>query len=145
MNCPFCAHSETRVLESRVVENSLRRRRECEKCDNRFTTYEKAVFHFSVIKKDGREEPFAIEKIQNSILKARGKDGDELAPVLAKKIEQKILLKKVNPVKTKEIGKLVLQELRRADKMAYVRFASIYKAIDDPKMLKKELQLIVGT
>ena len=142
MNCPFCAHPGTSVLESRVVDDSMRRRRECEKCENRFTTYEKAVFHFSVIKKDDREEPFAIEKIQNSILKARGKEDDDLAPTLAKKIERKILLKKVNPVKTTEIGKLVLQELKRVDKMAYVRFASIHKAIDDPKMLKKELQLI---
>lgn len=142
MDCPFCRHQETKVLESRVVEEGMRRRRECQKCENRFTTYEKAAFHFSVVKKDGREEPFTIEKIHTSILKACGKDEDEVATGLTKKIEQKILLKKVNPIKTTEIGKLVLQELKRVDKIAYLRFASIHKAIDDPKMLKKEIQMM---
>ncbi len=142
MHCPYCAHEETKVLESRLAEDSLRRRRECLKCSNRFTTYEKAVFHCTVIKKDGREQPFQVDKIKNSIIKAFGKADEHDALALAKKVEQKILLKRRTQVKTTEIGQLVLRELRKADKMAYVRFASIHKSIADPKMLEKELQLM---
>lgn len=142
MYCPFCTNAETRVLESRLVEQGMRRRRECEKCENRFTTYERATFHFSVIKKDGREEPFAVEKIYTGVLKACGKAESELADTITRKVEQKIMLKKANPVKTTEIGRMVLQELKKADKIAYLRFASIHKAIEDPKAFRKELQLI---
>lgn len=143
MHCPYCSNEETKVLESRISEDALRRRRECLKCENRFTTYEKAVFQFSVIKKDGREQPFNTEKIKNSVMKAIGKTEEEPVLALTKKIEQKILSRKKNPIKTTEIGKIVLQELKKFDSMAYVRFATIHKAIEDPQMLKKELQLMV--
>ncbi len=142
MDCPFCMHQETKVLESRVVDHSLRRRRECLQCSNRFTTYEKAVFHLTVIKKDGREEPFNIQKLTTSICKAGGKAEPEATTLLARRVEQKILKRKTNPIKTLEIGRLVLQELRKFDKMAYVRFATIHKSIDNPKALEKELQTI---
>lgn len=144
MHCPYCSHNDTHVLESRISEDALRRRRECEECGNRFTTYEKAVFQFSVIKKDGREQPFNTEKIKNSVIKALGKVEDAQSAALTKRIEQKILVKKKNPVRTTEIGRIVLQELKKVDLMAYVRFATIHKAIEDPKMLKKELQLMVS-
>ncbi len=144
MHCPYCSHEETKVLESRISEDALRRRRECLKCENRFTTYEKAVFQFSVIKKDGREQPFNTEKIKNSVMKAIGKVDDGPILALTKKIEQKILARKKNPIKTTEIGKVVLQELKRLDKMAYVRFATIHKSIENPQMLRKELQLMVS-
>lgn len=144
MHCPYCSHDETKVLESRLSEDSLRRRRECLKCENRFTTYEKAVFQFSVIKKDGREQPFNTEKIKNSVIKALGKAEDRNIVALAKKIEQKILARKKNPIKTTEIGRIVLQELKKVDSMAYVRFATIHKSIEDPQMLRKELQLMVS-
>ncbi len=142
MNCPFCSHPDTYVLESRVVQDALRRRRECDKCSNRFTTYEKAVFRLMVEKKDGREEPFQFEKIKMSLLKAGGKADEYLIEELARKVEQKILLKHHNSIKTTEIGKLVLRELKRFDRMAYLRFASIHKAIDDPKVLEKELMVV---
>lgn len=143
MHCPYCSNDDTKVLESRASEDSLRRRRECLKCENRFTTYEKAVFQFTVLKKDGREQPFNTEKIKNSLMKAVGKAEEGPVLALTKRIEQKILSRKKNPLKTTEIGKVVLQELKRFDKMAYVRFATIHKSIDDPRMLKKELQLMV--
>ena len=142
MYCPFCSHAETKVLESRSAENALRRRRECEKCAARFTTYEKAVFSLTVIKKDGREQPFQLEKIRTSIIKALGKVDEDSITHLTSKIEQKILSKKTSVIKTTDIGKFVLQELRKADKMAYVRFATIHKSIEDPKSLKKELEII---
>lgn len=144
MHCPYCSHDDTKVLESRISEDALRRRRECLKCENRFTTYEKAVFQFTVLKKDGREQPFNTEKIKNSVMKAIGKAEEEPLLALTKKIEQKILSRKKNPIKTTEIGKIVLQELKKYDSMAYVRFATIHKAIEDPQMLRKELQLMVS-
>ena len=143
MQCPFCSHPDTKVLESRLLDDAMRRRRECFKCENRFTTYERAEFHFTVIKKDGTEQPFNIDKIRASVLKAYGKMEDEELTTITKKIEQRILSKKANPIKTSEIGKAVLRELRRANKIAYLRFATVHKSIQDPKMLEKELQTIV--
>ena len=142
MYCPFCTHNETKVLESRILESSLRRRRECLKCSNRFTTYEKAVFNRTVVKKDGREEPFNVQKLSTSIEKACGKVDSERTKLLAGRVEQKILKRKTNPIKTKEIGKYVLAELKRFDKIAYLRFTSIHKEIADPKMLEKEIKMI---
>ncbi|HIH13549.1 TPA: transcriptional repressor NrdR [Candidatus Woesearchaeota archaeon] len=142
MYCPFCSHSETRVLESRIADDALRRRRECEKCSARFTTYEKAVFSLTVIKKDGREQPFQIEKIRNSVVKSLGKGEEESITAITQKIEHKILAKKTNSIKTTDIGKVVMQELKRVDKMAYLRFATIHKSIEDPKLLRKELEII---
>ena len=144
MYCPFCSYAETKVLESRLVDNSLRRRRECLKCQNRFTTYEKASFNFTVLKKDRHEEPFNLEKIKNGLRKACSKRQEEEIGQLAKKIEQKILAKKINCIKTSEIGKLVLKELKNFDQMAYLRFASVHKSIDDPQLLRKDLSEIIA-
>jgi len=143
MQCPFCSHQETKVLESREVDESIRRRRECLKCENRFTTYEKAIFHFSVQKKDGREQVYNLDKIKNSLVKSCGKIEDTELAELTRKIEQTILSRKLNPIPTTKIGKIVLKELMKFDKMAYLRFATIHKSIDDPRLLKKELEIIV--
>jgi len=143
MYCPFCSDAETKVLESRLLNDSMRRRRECLKCSNRFTTYEKAVFNFSVIKKDSKEELFNLEKIRNSVKRACGKIEDEDLNNLTRKIERRILSKKKNHIKTEVIGKVVLNELKNYNKIAYLRFASIHKSIDDPKMFKKEISQII--
>lgn len=142
MHCPFCAYKETKVLESRISESSFRRRRVCLKCENRFTTYEKAVFHFSVIKKNGQEQPFNVEKIKNGVMRAYGKIEEEALQKLMARIERRILSKKINPIKTTEIGKIVLAELKKENKIAYLRYATVYKSIEDTKVLEKELQLI---
>ncbi len=142
MYCPYCSHQETKVLESRLINEAVRRRRECLSCNIRFTTYETPVFQLSVIKRDGREESFQINKIQQSLEKACSKTEPELIPELTKRIEQKILSKKTNQVKTSLIGKLVLQELKAVDKIAYLRYATVHKKIEDPKLLEKELKII---
>jgi transcriptional repressor NrdR len=142
MHCPFCSHEETKVLESRISESSLRRRRECIKCENRFTTYEKAHFNFSVIKKDNKEEHFMLDKIISSISKACGKTDDETVQNLAKKVQQKILAKKVNPIRSSTVGMMVLRELHKFDTMAYVRYTTIHTSIKNIKLLEKELQTI---
>tara|TARA_Y100000310_G_scaffold35122_1_gene33233 strand:- start:312 stop:743 length:432 start_codon:yes stop_codon:yes gene_type:complete len=142
MYCPFCTNEDTKVLESRILEDSLRRRRECLKCSNRFTTYERAIFNLTVLKKDGKEEPFNVQKLTQSIQKACGKTEEETIKLLAKRVEKKILRRKSKPIKTTDIGRYVLSELRRFDKIAYLRFTSIHKEIEDPKVLEKELKLI---
>ncbi len=141
MYCPLCSE-ETRVLESRLIDNSVRRRRECLKCNNRFTTYEKAIFSLSVLKKDGREQDFDIEKIKSSVLKAFGKTNENTLINVTSKIQKIILSKKQNQIKTTDIGKIVLRELKRVDKIAYLRFATIHKEIEDTKILEKELHCL---
>jgi len=143
MYCPFCSNEETKVLESRIIENSVRRRRECANCNNRFTTYEKFIFNLIVEKKDGREEEFQRNKIKNSLIKACSKTSEEAIEEMTKRIEQKIITQKVNKISTQEIGKIVLQELKEADKVAYLRFASVHKSFDKPELFKKELNQII--
>ena len=143
MYCPFCSKTNTKVLESRIFNDSIRRRRECLKCTNRFTTYETAKIHLKVLKRAGHEQEFDITKVEKSVNKACGKISTEVLANLTKKIEMKILNKKTNTIKSAEIGTIVLNELKRFDKMAYLRFASVHKAIEDPKMLKKELNTII--
>ncbi|MBT4539186.1 transcriptional repressor NrdR [Candidatus Woesearchaeota archaeon] len=142
MDCPYCAHNDTKVLESRLVSEGVRRRRSCGKCENRFTTYEKAFFNLTVLKKDGRMQPFDTKKISESLQRSCIKVDDTKLIEITNLIERKLLAKKINPIKTKEIGKVVLRELKKIDKMAYLRFASIHKSIEDPKLLEKELQTI---
>ena len=143
MDCPFCRQGDTKVLESRFSEGAVRRRRECEHCTNRFTTYERTVFSLTVIKKDGREQPFQIEKIAASLRKACSKTDPEKLEKLTREIECKILGKKKTKIPTSDIGKIVMAVLKKFDKMSYVRYASVYKAIHDPKLLERELQTIV--
>ena len=139
MYCPFCSYQETKVLESRISEDTLRRRRECLKCYNRFTTYEKAIFNLNVIKKDGSIEPFDINKIKLCMEKSCGKVEKSKILELSKNVEQKVLRKKSNPIKSIQIAKYSMQELKKHDKMAYLRFASVYKEIVDVKEFEKEL------
>jgi transcriptional repressor NrdR len=142
MYCPYCSNNETKVLESRILDASMRRRRECLKCSNRFTTYEKPIFTLKVLKKDGREEEFSLNKIISSLQKACNKTDPEKITEISNKVQQKILNKKVNPVKSSFIGTAVLNELKKFDKIAYLRFTSVHKEIDDPKIFKKEINLI---
>lgn len=143
MNCPFCSKTETRVLESRIINDSVRRRRECSNCTNRFTTYEKAIFHLKIFKKDGREQEFDLKKVERSVERACGKIDSEVIEQLTRKIEQRILKKKLNAIKSTDVGKVVLQELKKFDKIAYFRYAMVYKSLDNPELLKKELNTII--
>lgn len=136
MQCPFCAHSETSVLESRVADDgqSLRRRRECAKCQKRFTTFERVegptIF---VIKRDGSREPFDREKIIRGTLRSFDKRpvSIDLIRQLADEIEREVRRKEVSEVTTKSIGKMVLRRLKPIDKVAWLRFASVYFELHD--------------
>ncbi len=145
MKCPFCANIDTEVLESRVVEDgtAIRRRRECTKCKKRFTTFEKVrQTALWVIKKDGRRELFDREKLKRGILRAIEKRQVPLEKVdkIVDDIERQMLRKKTEEVPTKTIGKAVLGKLKRLDKVAWLRFASVYLEFEDLKDFGKVIK-----
>lgn len=143
MRCPFCSSSITRVVDKRAVVGSgeIRRRRECLKCIKRFTTYERlGRLEIFVIKKDGHRESFNLEKLKIGIIKALEKrPGLKEAEVIAEKIEKNFRCKGVLEVPSKTIGKAVLQELKKIDTVAYLRFASVYRRFENPEDFTKEV------
>lgn len=145
MKCPFCAGSETEVLESRVVEDgkAIRRRRECSGCSKRFTTFEKVKdVVLWVIKKDGRREPFDKEKVKKGILRALEKRSVSLDLVneVVDDIEREMLRKESEEVSSRTIGKAVLVRLKKIDKVSWIRFASVYLGFDDLKDFEKMVE-----
>lgn len=136
MRCPFCAATDTSVLESRTVDEgkSLRRRRECLKCKKRFTTYEKVGGSAMwVVKKDGRREPYDREKVKKGILRAVEKRpvSMDLVNDLVDRVEREMLRKEKEEVSSKAIGVSILKKLKRTDKVAWLRFASVYLQFED--------------
>ena len=144
MICPYCSHPETKVLDSRESENNVRRRRECLKCSKRFTTYEKIEIEMTVIKKDGRREPFNREKLKSGIIKPLQKRPIPLEKVenLVDEIEQELRNSKSYEISSKKIGDNVMKKLKQLDKVAYVRFASVYKEFKDIDDLAEELKKV---
>ncbi len=145
MICPFCTHKETKVTDKRESNNATRRRRECLKCKKRFTTYEKIepIERF-VIKKDGRREPYNKDKVFLSIIKACEKRNvsHDTVEKIVNDIEEK-LLQKNKEIQTKKIGEFIMKKLKKLDKVAYIRFASVYrdfKDIGDFKDIMKEVK-----
>ncbi len=136
MHCPFCPAEDSRVIDSRVVEDgtAVRRRRECEACGRRFSTFERAEVRLPmVVKKDGTRELFEIDKVRGGMRKAL-----EKRPVAAEAIEAAIgnVMRAVREVSeaeipASEVGALVMRELRQLDGVAYVRFASVYREFKD--------------
>jgi transcriptional repressor NrdR len=142
MNCPFCNTSDTQVLESRVVSDgqAIRRRRECNKCNKRFTTHEevkKSVLW--VIKKDGKREPFDKEKVKRGILRSIEKRpvSLDLVEETASDVERELLKAVKEEVPSKVIGNAVLKRLKRIDKVAWLRFASVYLEFEDLEDFEK--------
>jgi len=148
MKCPFCGHNEDKVIDSRSSEEgrSIRRRRECLKCERRFTTYENIEeLSLMVIKKDGRREAFDRNKILSGIKKACEKReiSTEQIEELVDKIEYTFQSKFEKEIKASQIGELVMQKLLRLDDVAYVRFASVYRQFKDINQFMKELKAIL--
>ncbi len=142
MQCPYCSHPETKVTDKRDIESLTRRRRECLKCGKRFSTREGVEWsELKVIKKDGSREQFDREKIKSGVMKACEKRpiGDEQIDTMIGKIEEKIR-KRGKEVKTSVIGELVSSELKKLDKVAYIRFASVYRDFRDISDFKKEIK-----
>jgi transcriptional repressor NrdR len=136
MKCPFCGKADSQVLESRTVSegDSVRRRRECLACGKRFTTQEKVKNHFLwVVKKDGGREPFEKEKIKRGILRAIEKRPISLDLVneIADEVEREILKKEKEEIPSRAIGNAVMRRLKKIDKVAWLRFASVYLEFED--------------
>ena len=149
MKCPFCAHIEDKVIDSRSSneDKSVRRRRECMKCKRRFTTYEYIEeIPLMVIKKDGRREAFDRNKMISGILKACEKRPVSLEKVeaLVDKVEQDLRESFDKEVKVQEVGELVMENLHQLDEVAYVRFASVYRQFKDINQFMKELKGLLG-
>jgi transcriptional repressor NrdR len=144
MKCPFCGKDDSQVLESRNVENgqAIRRRRKCNHCQKRFTTYERVKENFLwVIKKDGRRESFDKEKVKRGILRAIEKRpvSLELVDDIVDQVEREILRLEKEEVLTKVIGNAVLKRLNKIDKVAWLRFASVYLEFEDLKDFEKAI------
>jgi len=141
MKCIFCG-SDTKVTDKRESPEGTRRRRECLKCKKRFTTYEKPERkQIIIIKKDKRREAFSIEKIKSGIIKACEKRPISIEKIdkIIENIEEK-LRKKGKEVRSEDIGKMVMNKLKKLDKVAYIRFASVYKDFKDISDFKNEVK-----
>jgi len=147
MKCPYCGHRITKVVDSRDIDEGelIRRRRLCKKCQRRFTTYERIEpMNILVIKRDGTREFYDRNKVLNGILKACEKRpvSREAIENLINKIETKIKKIKNNEISSLKIGELVSSSLKKLDKVAYIRFASVYKSFEDLRDFEKELMNI---
>jgi|TARA_Y100000310_G_scaffold293756_1_gene323580 transcriptional repressor NrdR len=144
MLCPYCQKQETKVVDSRETENEevTRRRRECLKCQKRFTTYERVETDLRVIKKDGTVTQYNREKVRNGILKSCEKRPIETETIekSVNKIEAILRSKQKTDIPSKLIGELVMKELKKLDKVAYIRFASVYKDFEDIGSFEDELK-----
>lgn len=147
MNCPFCNYVNSKVVDSRPTDEgtSIRRRRECEQCKKRFTTYEKIEeISVMVVKKDGTREYFNREKVLKGILKSCEKRpvSIELMEKAVFEIEKDIMNSMVREIKSEEIGNLVMEKLKKLDEVSYVRFASVYRQFKDIESFMEELENI---
>jgi transcriptional repressor NrdR len=136
MRCPFCSHEDTQVVETRDSDegDSVRRRRRCVHCDKRFTTYERTEIALpSVVKKDGTRQEFDLSKLRGSMtlaLRKRPVSVEQIDAAVAR-IQDKLLGTGAREVPSSRLGELVMRELKRIDKVAYVRFASVYRSFED--------------
>lgn len=145
MHCPFCQHDDTRVIDSRESEDgtAIRRRRECGRCGERFTTFETAELKLpNVVKSDGRREPFDEAKLRTGFRRALQK-----RPIASERVDEAVravlgALRRSGEreVPSLRIGELVMAELRRLDHVAYVRFASVYRSFEDVAAFREEIE-----
>ena len=150
MKCPFCAHQEDKVIDSRESKegDAIRRRRQCLGCERRFTTYEKIdEIPYMVVKKDGRREKFERQKILNGLLKACEKRPISITKLAAivDKVEARLADNSERELSTTDVGEILMDELRGLDKIAYVRFASVYRDFQDEQAFLSELQVLLWT
>ena len=144
MHCPFCGHDSTRVADSRLAADGsqVRRRRACPECGERFTTFELAeVVHPRIVKKDGTPEPYNQEKLREGIDRAlykRPVDAEAIEACISH-IEARMRAQGERDVASRDVGEWVMDELRRLDQVAYVRFASVYREFDDVSAIRAEI------
>jgi len=147
MKCPFCGHSNTQVLDTRMSEDgdTVRRRRRCESCDRRFTTYERIELFFpAIVKKNGSREDYVRAKLKDSMrtaLRKRPVSAEAIDDAITR-IEEKLLSLGQKELLSSQVGELVMRELRRLDKIAYIRFASVYRSFEDVSEFREVLEEI---
>lgn len=145
MTCPFCGHRQDRVIDSRESKEGdvIRRRRECLRCERRFTTYERSdEIPYMVVKRDGRREKFDRQKVLEGLLKACEKRPVAMAKLaeVVDEIESKVAASPDREMATSEIGEFLMKRLSQLDKIAYVRFASVYRDFQDVEAFLNELK-----
>jgi transcriptional repressor NrdR len=148
MKCPFCGAADTQVVDSRVSEegDSIRRRRRCGACDKRFTTYETVELRMpSIVKANGIREEFDTDKLRTGFVRALHKRPvpTEYVDAAIERITQKLLALGEREVASRRIGEMVMRELYRLDKVAYIRFASVYKDFQDPEDFRDVLKDVI--
>ena len=148
MKCPFCGEENTKVIDSRPAEenNSIRRRRQCEVCGKRFTTYEKVeTIPLIIIKKDDNREPYDRSKIERGIVRSchkRPVSYDQIVSTV-EEIEAEIFNKEEKEISSNEIGEIVMDKIKELDQVAYVRFASVYREFKDVNTFMDELKKLL--
>lgn len=145
MKCPFCGEISTRVVDSRDMsdERAVRRRRECEKCLRRFTTYEELEsLKITLLKRDGRKQEYNREKLQSGLLRAFEKRplAEESVDRILTEIEYALHNRRSKEVSSRDIGKMVLEKIKKVDEVAYLRFASVYKGFGSASSFQKEIE-----
>ena len=145
MICPFCGHGDTKVVDSRDTNDgrAIRRRRECEKCQARFSTYEEMeIMRLTVIKRDGSKQEYNRKKIEAGLHKALEKRpvSEEKISKAIGEIEHEIQARESNEISSKEIGKMILEKLKELDDVGYLRFASVYKGFKTADSFRKEME-----
>lgn len=149
MVCPFCGHGDTKVVDSRDTNDgrAIRRRRECEKCQARFSTYEEMeIMRLTVLKRDGTKQEYDRKKIEVGIRKALEKrpvSEDKIGKTIGD-IEYEIQSRESNEISSKDIGKIILKKLKELDDVAYLRFASVYKSFKSAESFKKEMEKLAS-
>lgn len=145
MNCPFCGHGDTKVVDSRDTNDrkAIRRRRECEKCEARFSTYEEIeILRLTVLKRDGTRQEYNPDKIKQGLQRAFEKrpGREEKCEKLFSEIEYAIHSRDSKEIESRDIGKIILFKLKEVDEVAYMRFASVYKSFGSMNSFIKELE-----
>lgn len=143
MNCPFCGHDESRVIDSRESPDGVRRRRECARCEHRFTTYERVhTMPLLVAKRDGRSEPFSRDKLEGSLRTACAKRPLEVSAIskMVTDIENELHRLAKAEVESRVIGEMSMERLKGLDRVAYIRFASVYRDFQDEESFAKAIE-----
>lgn len=149
MKCPFCGHTSTQVLDTRVSDDAdvVRRRRRCEACDKRFTTYERTELAFpAIVKKNGSRVDYTRAKLKDSMrlaLRKRPVSAEAVDEAILR-IEEKLLASGEKEIVTSHLGELVMRELKKLDKIAYIRFASVYRSFEDVSEFRDMLDEFQG-
>lgn len=145
MQCPYCGTPDSRVVDTRSTGDSIRRRRECQKCRKRFTTYEQISEALLIVKRDGRREPFDRHKLLQGIRIACAKRPIAMTDIdrIVDQVEEHLFSMGKAEVRSEVIGEIVLEKLREVDALAYIRFAMVYMEMEDVETLQGELERLM--